>query len=70
VKGWLENVSGRQPEPTKGKRVVVQLRSGKVAGRESVNGTSPPGWAADQARWTLDARAEDAPFDIVRFMIL
>ena len=72
MKGWLEHDGGEQPARTKGKRVIVQLRSGKVCGREPVTSTSPPGWTADApTRWKWEPEGSPArTFDIVRYMIV
>ena len=47
---------GYIPAEARGKRVIVELRSGRVCGREQVSPTAPLGWAADGkdgCRWSL-----------------
>lgn len=64
---WIEN-PGICPEEARGKRVEVQLRTGKIGKTDGASGT-PHGWAADGkggCRWTLSG----SPFDIVRYRVL
>lgn len=58
--------TGRQPDATKGKRVVVLLANGRTAGEQPVTATSPLGWAADTARWSLKGE----PCDIAAWRVL
>lgn len=74
--GFKPNTKGKLPDEARGKRVVVVLRNGKIAGAESVNGISPPGWAADGGpnkgcRWS-HSHPDDpcAPFDIWGYKVL
>lgn len=56
---------GHLPPDAEGKRVIVELRSGSVCGREPVTSTAPRGWAADGrngCRWTLLGRPHDILF--------
>ncbi len=60
--------TGRCPREAQGKRVVVQLRNGRVCGREPLGPALPSGWAADGkngCRWTLT----DSPFDVASWEI-
>lgn len=62
----MKTNTGRCPPEARGKRVVVTLRNGSIAGREPVTSVSPPGWAADTTRWTLT----DDPHDVVAYEVL
>lgn len=67
--GFERNVEGIIPAKARGKRVVVQLRNGSIAGRDPVSPASPAGWAADGkagCRWSL----KNGPFDIIAFKVL
>lgn len=56
---------GYCPPEAIGKRVVVELRNGRVCGREPVTTVTPAGWAADGqhgCRWTLTRNSWDIAF--------
>jgi len=60
---------GSCPDEARGKRVIVQLRNGRIAGEKPVRDDLPPGWAADGkngCRWSL----RDNPFDIVGWRLV
>lgn len=57
---------GYIPAEAVGKRVVIELRNGRVCGRDPVSSATPPGWAADTSRWSLTG--DD--WDIVGYEVL
>ena len=57
---------GYVPAEAVGKRVVVELRNGRICGREPVTTVTPAGWAADTSRWSLTGE----PFDIIGYEVL
>lgn len=62
--GMLPN-PGRLPFEAAGKRVIVELRNGRVCGTEPVASGAPLGWAADGqggCRWTLTGDGWDIAF--------
>lgn len=65
TKGMQMN-HGYIPAGAVGKRVVVELRSGRICGREPVSPTAAIGWAADTSRWSLTG--DD--WDIIGYEVL
>lgn len=64
---WDESMTpnpGRQPEETRGKRVLVQLADGSKPRYNEA--PYPTGWAADSANW----RKAGMPFDIARYSVI
>ncbi len=57
---------GQCPREAVGKRVIVKLRNGRIAGREQVTSVSPPGWDAKTTRWSLT----DSPFDVIGYEVI
>ena len=65
---WRDN-PGKCPEEAFGKRVVVELRDGTIAGELPVSPVTPAGWPASGkfgCRWSLT----NYKFDIVRYRVL
>lgn len=50
--GFRRN-KGEKPPRSKGKRVVVSLMSGELAGDTPVSSTSPTGWAVESTKFEL-----------------